>query len=351
MRMTTKIIVSCISFFIIGSSLNAQDVHFSQFYMAPQLLNPGMVGAEYDMRAMANYRNQWRSVTEPFVTYAASYDMNFKKPNQKTGFWAAGVNFFGDKAGDSQMQTYQASLSGAYHLYLNENNTLGLGTQVGFFQRSINLNNLSWSNQYDGMAYDENLSSREPSAAGTEIIYAPDFVTGLVWTYKKTDMYAVNNEQLIMTGGVSVQHLNSPSYAAYQEILEDKLHLRWVGHYSALIGLPNTSFSLNPGLVYMMQGPNQMVMLGSNFLYKFKQSSGYSKSVKGATVSFGGFYRLGDAFAITSLLEFGQYAIGMSYDFNYSPLNIVSSGHGAFEISLRYVSPSPFGGKSKARFN
>jgi type IX secretion system PorP/SprF family membrane protein len=349
MNKITKLLLTAVTLVTV-MPLFAQDIHFTQAYMAPLSVNPGLAGLEYDMRGIVNYRNQWRSVTAPFVTYAASYDMNFAKPNQKTGFWAAGVNLFGDKAGDSEMQTYQGSISGAYHLFLNDKNTLGIGTQVGFFQRSVNLNNLSWSNQYDGTNFDASRPSMEPVTAGSEIIFAPDFITGITWSYKKTDRYAINNEQLIMTGGISVQHLNAPSYAAYEQILEDRLHLRWVGHYNALIGLPNTAFSLQPMAIFMMQGPNQMLFLGTNVVYRVSESSGYSQKSNGATISFGGFYRYGDSFAFTTMLEFGQYAIGMSYDFNYSPLNIASNGNGAFEIALRYVSPSPFGGKSSARF-
>jgi len=133
------------------AKLHAQDIHLAQTYMTPLLVNPANAGAEYSIRGILNYRNQWKSVTTPFVTMMASYDMSFKKPNgSKKGFFAGGFYAFTDKAGDSQMKTTQANLSVAYHLYLNPKNTLGLGVQGGYFQRSSNIANLTWGSQYDG---------------------------------------------------------------------------------------------------------------------------------------------------------------------------------------------------------
>ena len=66
-----------LAIFILFSSGNliAQDIHFSQVNMTPLLLNPAQAGAEASMRGTVNYRNQWSSVTSPFVTIAAAFDM------------------------------------------------------------------------------------------------------------------------------------------------------------------------------------------------------------------------------------------------------------------------------------
>ena len=54
-----------------------QDIHFSQFYAAPHTLNPALTGSfDGDWRFAGNYRNQWKSVTEPFKTLALSADAN-----------------------------------------------------------------------------------------------------------------------------------------------------------------------------------------------------------------------------------------------------------------------------------
>jgi len=59
------------------TTVKAQDIHFSQFYMSPLNLNPAMTGVmNCKTRFVANYRNQWASVLKAnaYNTYSASYD-------------------------------------------------------------------------------------------------------------------------------------------------------------------------------------------------------------------------------------------------------------------------------------
>ncbi len=68
--------IVCLALLISGSVLQAQDIHFSQYNQAPLALNPALTGLNAcDWRATLNYRNQWASVTIPYVTYAASLDL------------------------------------------------------------------------------------------------------------------------------------------------------------------------------------------------------------------------------------------------------------------------------------
>jgi len=58
-------------------AVQAQDIHFSQFYMSPLNLNPALTGVmNSQVRVVGNYRNQWASVlkSNAFSTYSASYD-------------------------------------------------------------------------------------------------------------------------------------------------------------------------------------------------------------------------------------------------------------------------------------
>ena len=69
-----------VSFFILNSALsisNAQDIHFSQYNETPSLLNPALTGTQYVIAASAIYKDQWRSVTVPYKTFGASYEMKF----------------------------------------------------------------------------------------------------------------------------------------------------------------------------------------------------------------------------------------------------------------------------------
>jgi len=72
---------SCLAFFS-----QAQDIHFSQINETPLLINPANAGLGCDMRAILNYRTQWSSVTTPYKTFAASYEVKLLKKSRK-GTW------------------------------------------------------------------------------------------------------------------------------------------------------------------------------------------------------------------------------------------------------------------------
>ena len=101
--MNLKIAIS--SFFIaLVFSMSAQDIHLTQANMTPLLVNPANAGAEYTMRGILNYRTQWGSVSEPYVTMMAAYDMNFKPASaiQKFGYFAGGIYVYNDEANNFQ---------------------------------------------------------------------------------------------------------------------------------------------------------------------------------------------------------------------------------------------------------
>lgn len=342
------LIVLIVNVQLIVNNCQAQDIHFSQTYFTPLELNPANAGAEFDLRAGLNYRTQWGSVTEPFVTMMAGYDMNFKSSKPKVGYFAGGINVFNDKAGDSKMNQTQANLAVAYHLYLNDKNTLGAGIQGGYFQRAINMSSLTWGSQYDGQKYDSQIASGE--SVDVTSVKAIDFSSGLTWTYRKGERYMSGNDQVLLIGGLSLQHINNPK-TEYNNIKDDPLYYRWIGHFHGIIGVPNSPISFLPAVVYLHQGSLSEVLVGANFAYKFKEASKYTGNMKGGAIGIGGQYRLKDSFIITSFVELANYTIGVSYDLNTSDLSSASNNFGAFEVALRYVYPSPFGGsKSSARF-
>jgi type IX secretion system PorP/SprF family membrane protein len=334
----------CSTGFLFCLGTRAQDVHFSQFYMAPLNQNPAMAGALFDLEALANYKSQWSSITTPYKTVAVSYDMRLGKNKSKRGFWAGGLNFYSDRAGDANMGITQANLTVAYHIHLNEYNTLGGGLQGGYAQRSISTSGLQWGNQYNGNNFDASLPSGEtipPSAFS----YA-DAAAGIVWTYNNTSgaKSVTDNHDLKFNLGASVFHPQEPSYSFYNS--SEKLYMKFVVHGSGLISIPGKNIAIVPGFMYYRQGPTQEIYAGSMIRYKLKQDSKYTGFQQGAALSLGAYYRAQDAIAATILMEYSNYAIGFSYDINTSPLKAATNAQGGYEISIRFVNPNPFTGKS-----
>src|SRR5688572_29642140 len=83
--------------FFLALAGNAQDIHFSQFYDSPLLLNPAAAGASADYRLAINYKNQWKSVINPFKTAALAFDAKLMKAKKNN--FGVGVSLFNDKVG------------------------------------------------------------------------------------------------------------------------------------------------------------------------------------------------------------------------------------------------------------
>jgi type IX secretion system PorP/SprF family membrane protein len=329
-----------IIFLVYSVTISAQDLHFSQYYMAPLNQNPAMAGAVYDFEAILNYKSQWQSISTPYTTTAFTGDMRLGKKNRPRGFWAGGINFYSDKAGDSRMGLTQLNLTLAYHVRLDNHNTLGAGAQFGAAQRSIDYNGLKWGSQYNGNSFDSNLPTGEPG--GVNAITYADASAGIVWAYSNADkdIEVTDNHNVKFNAGFSVMHVNEPLYSFYNA--SEYLYRRYVVQGNGLIPFANSNVALVPGFMYTRQGPAQEVYIGSLFRFMLRQDSKYTGYEKSTALSIGAFYRASDAIAMDMLLEYASYALGISYDLNVSPLYKASDWRGGYELSLRYVRPNPF---------
>lgn len=326
----------------------AQDIHFSQFYMSPFTENPAFSGAVYGMAAQVNYKEQWKSVGTPYKTIAASYDVSFQKKKKTKAFYAAGINFFSDKAGDSKMGTTQANLSGACHVYIDRYTKLGGGLQIGYVQRSYDPSGLQWGSQFNGMSYDATLSSHENLDQSTHAY--PDVAAGLVWTYNNSAgmKRVVENNDIKANVGVSLFHISQPKYSFIGS--NEKLYMKFVVHADVLLSVPYSNLGFVPGFMYFKQGPTSEIYAGSLMRFKIRQRSKYTRDKNSSAFSIGGFYRAKDAAVIAMLLEYSNYTLGMSYDINTSGLKTASAARGGFEISIRYVAANLFMVRTRSRF-
>jgi type IX secretion system PorP/SprF family membrane protein len=339
-------------FILLRLSVNAQDIHFSQFYMAPLQLNPALAGAQHDAQFLLNYKDQWQSIGSPYKTAAFSYDMRLNRHSGKKNILAAGVNFFSDKAGDAKMGTTQAMITLAYHARIGDNSTFGGAVTGGFAQHSIDYSGLQWGNQYDGSQFNAGFATGEPSAT-TNFSYA-DFGGGLLYNYDnnlQSKNQVISNHDLKLNFGIACFHLNRPEYSYYGNT-DERLYMKYVVHGNALVSFSSSNLALAPGFMYYRQGATQEIYCGTLLRYTIRQDSKYTNFKQGAAVSAGAFLRAKDAVAATVLIEYARYALGLSYDVNVSRLESASLHRGGLEISLRFVTPNPFtSARSSSFFN
>ena len=356
----TIILLSAIA--LLGNKMNAQDIHFSQWGQTPALVNPALTGSLAVVRASIIYKDQWRSVTVPYKTYGASFEMKFKASNwekaspyltrtYKKAFsrTAGGISFFNDKAGDGRMGSTQVNLSFATFIPLNKKNTLSAGLQASVVQRKINFSKLTFPNQYNGTGFDNSMSTGEDYSAQS-FVY-PDFAGGLNWSYGYSEKSIAANNELRINAGAAMYHITQPKQK-YLTATEDRLHAKYILHADAVIGIRNTNVAFVPSYLCEIKGKSLEMVEGLMIKYYFKDDSKYTGYIKRSAFGIGGAYRNKDAAILSAVIEYENYALGFSYDLNTSKLTRATASRGGPEIFIRFVTPSPFLNQtSKARFH
>jgi type IX secretion system PorP/SprF family membrane protein len=312
-----------------------QDIHFSQFEYSPMNLNPALAGANSPMQGIINYRNQWSTVGVPFSTIGASFDgrLNENKRN-RSGIFAAGINFFNDQSGSRKVNTTLANINLAYHLILDDNSTLGLGLQCGYGQRSFNSGGEQWMSQYDPVA------GFNPAMSSGEGFNSPQFNyldagAGMVYTYNMSGGYMTQNIRKRINVGFSAFHLNQPYYSFINQDNE-RLAIRYSAFFNADFGIRNSRAIVQPGVFYHRQGGHQEIMMGTNFGYIIHEGSRATGFTKPITFFAGFYYRVMDAAVARFMIEYDMFSLGFAYDVNISALTPVSRSVGGFELFLRY---------------
>ena len=329
-----KIFTLCL---VIGTlmSAKAQDIHFSQFYMAPLDLNPALTGVmNCKMRFTANFRNQWAAVLKgnAYNTYMLGYDQ--KVPVGRYDYFGFGGLAWGDRAGALDFGTLQIKLSGSYSKRLGGSRTsahyMVFGANAGITQRSINFNNAQFGSQNNDGRFDPTANSGEP-APSPNFLFA-DIAAGLLW-------FSVLDDRNNFYIGVAGNHLNEANQSFYNGSIVP-LYSKYTVHAGAQFGLTR-DFFLVPGFVAFFQGPSFQYNFGTNA--RFQLSRGRNGN---QTFDIGLWSRISnaideegttfDAVIIQTRFDFENFGLGFSYDVNTSKLREASAANGSFEFSLIY---------------
>lgn len=306
-----------------AGNILAQDVHFSQFFNTPVIFNPAATGTgQKNYRLMALYKNQWSSITTPYLTQAASFDVWLMK---NKGL-CAGLSVINDKAGDSQMGQTEANFTLSSVQQLGPKNFVSLGLQAGYNQRSVSMSALKWGNQYNGKTYDSALPTGEPK--GSDQFSYVDFAAGAYFMSKPSNEFQLN-------AGFAAHHLLRPKLTFYPTS-DSRLPLKYNLHGSAKYDLRNTNTSLIPSVLFQLQGTSREIIVGSLVKYVLGLDSKYTGMYTSSALYLGTHYRTGDAIIATVMFDFKKYfTTAVSYDFNLSGLTPASAAKGGMEITIQ----------------
>lgn len=335
MKRLKRLFIIC--FAVLGSfALNAQDIHFSQFYMSPLNLNPALTGVmNCNVRLVANYRNQWASVlkSNAFKTYSVSYDQRI--PVGRYDYFGVGASFWGDKAGELDFATLQGRLSLAYSKkmggYRSKSHYLVLGADVGVTQRSVALHKARYGTQHNGNGgYDGTLPTFE-NFNDDNLLY-PDLSAGLLW-------FSVFDEDNNLYFGASYGHLNRADVSFDSNTIEEAIYSKFTIHAGGEFMIADR-VGLVPSAIVLMQGPSFELNAGTNLKFLLGGSKRTNQSFQaGAYLRLSNHFdkaMTADAVILNTRFDYNDFSIGFSYDINVSSLRPASNANGAFEFALMY---------------
>lgn len=311
----------------------AQDIHFSQVLNNPLHINPANTGGYrgYE-RVIVNYRSQWATFGSPFRTGGFSFDTPLWQTKDKA-YIGVGINFFTDKAGDSKMGISQGNFSVAGIIPMDEKNKIVAGIQYGYGQRSVNLSEVFFENQFNGQEFDPTLPNMEGSVTGSSGY--SDLGLGVRYEFNNTDSHFKGWDINRLDVGFALYHVNTPTLKYYSGS-DEELGMKMVGNFSGRFDIPSSLYSIVPYGYFFKQNEFKEINVGLLVRMELAPGTKITGLLNEAALYFGGHFRVGDAIIPQVMLEWFNFGVGLSYDANISSLKSVSRYKGGLEISLKY---------------
>ena len=132
---------------------DAQDPAFSQFFASPLTLNPALTGKfSGTVRVAGNYRDQWPTINNAFVTSTISVDGNILTNKITNGdAFGVGLMVMSDKTANGILTSNYVALSTSYQKALDENgwNQIGIGFQGSYANKRLDGTQLNFEDQLD----------------------------------------------------------------------------------------------------------------------------------------------------------------------------------------------------------
>lgn len=268
--MKNKHLITIITFTLLMiNEVYSQDPLYSQFYNTPGYYNPAVVGLSPGLRARFAVRDQWSHLPGDLRNY--NFSMDFAE-RDIPGSGGIGLLVMNDNAGTGYLKTSTVGLSTAVRINLQENMVSQVGIMTSFVQKSINWENLVFTDQLDpvyGNIYETNFQS--PNANS---IFYPDFAAGGVFRFIETSSSFSN---ITGTFGLAVHHLFRPneSFLSLTSPLPRKLAITGdlIFEIDGNQGGPyfkrndkSNNFKFNPGFIYESQADFRTYSLGLNIL-------------------------------------------------------------------------------------
>jgi len=309
--------------FFLHITVQAQSLHFSQWFNSPLTTNPANTGfiPDADYRIGANYRTQWSTVMSvPYKTMSIFGDAQVLRNKIENGWIGLGGVILSDVAGAGKLTTNKVYGSIAYHQMIGYSSLLTAGFNTGWVSKRINTADLTFPDQFDGKFFTNQLPTGVVLDARSVSYF--DLQAGINYAYFPTDRIYVN-------GGLAVWHINQPDESFFTNKptgFSSKLSPRYIGFLNASLKL-NEQVIINPMAYYTRQARSSELAAGIYAQYNL-QNEDQTQLLAGL------YYRSNDAVIPMIGITWKSMRLFFSYDVTVSTLKNYNQSRGAWEFTL-----------------
>ncbi len=305
-----------------GCFTQAQELHFSQYFNSPLLINPANTGfnPDYDYRLGANYRNQWSNVlSTPYKTMGIWGDAQINPKKLESGWFGVGGTIIKDVAGSASLSSTKGYASMAYHQMLGYSSLLSLGFNVGAVNKKVERNKLVYDNQWNGRFFDANgpVDGGE-TFVNNQVTYF-DLQVGLNYAW-------FVSQSAYFNAGFSILHLNKPKETFFSNTVDPTIPPRYTLFINGSYKLDDKWILNGNFYVSKSAGANETI-LGIN---ANRDLSGEGLKV----LIMGLYYRNKDAIIPMAGYQLNDLKFTISYDVTTSNLGKFNGRQGAYEASV-----------------
>lgn len=298
--------------------MQAQDLHFSQFYLNPTHLSPALTGVfRGDWRAAGIYRSQWKSVPVPWQTFSGT--MDWKAVRRNADMLSLGFQVQHDRAGDAALTWTQVGALASVAHALGENHALSAGAGLAFVQRRFDISALRFKNQWSGDLFDASLPTGEQFDQSSGL--APTLSAGLNWHFEASE----TRTHVDVSAGAF--HLNRPRIQ-FGDDVENRLPRRLAFALDGALQTGEYTDIVVFGAAQQM-GKAREILAGAGVRRMLSDV---------AAIRFSLATRLGDALIPAFQIEWQNWTAGLSYDLNTSKFDVATNRRGGMEIAVVYRS-------------
>jgi type IX secretion system PorP/SprF family membrane protein len=319
MKIRMRSIITVAAAMLAFTAAQAQDPIFTQYFMAPQAINPGFTGYMETTNIGVLHRSQWPDSDLKITTDYAFVNMWIEDANS-----GLGVSFLNHRESFTDYNFSQFNGSYSYKVQLDDDWVFRPAIEAGFGSKTYGFQNLVLEDQLNIGTGTIDPVTNDPLALNDKVTFI-DISAGMLFS----------NENAWV--GVALKHLNKPEISFTQRgNLPLDMFFSLSGGYETMVSdlfdasfLPHNTKWLIMGN-FMKQAEYNRFDLGTQLIF--------SQAFLGVTAATNPSRNANNSHLLTSLnllggLQYQHFKFGYSYDINTSGIGRTGGIH---EFSLVY---------------